>query len=142
MEACHEGHLPPTAAEVQIVFKALRVAPPPLARADYALGQFVGELAAPGGPLRAVEVHKKRARYEVGGCMAELTEVVADGKKRRTVATESEDPARVIAAVRELGLEGFENINYPRGLKQLVGMKGRGRLPCPATRSSTSAQTR
>ena len=39
---------PLPAAEVRNVFKALRVAPPSLARADYTLGQFVGELAAPG----------------------------------------------------------------------------------------------
>jgi exopolyphosphatase/guanosine-5'-triphosphate,3'-diphosphate pyrophosphatase len=56
--------------------------------------------------------------------MAELTEVVADGKKTRALAIEFEDSGWVIAAVGELGLERFENINYPRGLKQLVGMKG------------------
>jgi len=46
---------------------------------------------------------------------------VADGKKTRTVALESEDAARVIATVRKLGLDKFPNISYPKGLKQLAG---------------------
>jgi exopolyphosphatase/guanosine-5'-triphosphate,3'-diphosphate pyrophosphatase len=118
-----KGAFPLPAAVVTSVFKALGVAPPPLARSDYTLEQFITELAEPTRRLRAVQVHKKRARYKVGGCMAEMTEVVADGKRTRTVAIESEDPAQVIAAVRELKLDRFENISYPRGLKQVLGMK-------------------
>lgn len=52
-----------------------------------------------------------------------MTDVQADGKSTRTVALELEDPAHVIATVRKLGLDRFPNINYTRGLKQLVGMK-------------------
>jgi exopolyphosphatase/guanosine-5'-triphosphate,3'-diphosphate pyrophosphatase len=117
-----KGSFPLAAAEVETVFSALSVAPPPLARSDYSLEQFVKELAEPGQRLRVVEVHKKRTRYKIDGCMSEMTEVIADGRKTRTVAIESEDPARVIATVRKLGLDGFENINYPRGLKRLIGM--------------------
>ena len=54
--------------------------------------------------------------------MAEMTDVTADGKTTRTVALELADATHVIATVRKIGLGGFENINYPRGLKQLVGM--------------------
>ena len=118
-----KGAFPLPASEVKSVLGALGVAPPPLTRADYTLEQFVAELVEPSGRLRVVKVHKKRTRYKIDGCMSEMTEVVADGKRTRTVAIESEDPARVIAAVRKVGLDGFENINYPRGLKQLVGMK-------------------
>jgi len=120
-EPVMKGSFPLPAAQVKSVFDALGVAPPPLARADYMLEQFVDELAKPGGRLRVVNVHKKRTRYKVDGCMSEMTEVVADGKRTRTVAIESEDPARVIATVRKFGLDKFENISYPRGLKQLVG---------------------
>lgn len=118
-----KGAFPLPAAEVKNVFTALGVAPPPLARPDYTLEQFVGELVEPGGRLRAVPVHKKRAQYKIDGCIGEMTEVVADGKKARTVALESEDPDQVIATVRKLGLDRFENISYPRGLKQLVGTR-------------------
>jgi exopolyphosphatase / guanosine-5'-triphosphate,3'-diphosphate pyrophosphatase len=108
---------------VKNVFTALGVAAPPLARSDYTLEQFIGELVEPGGRLRTVPVHKNRAQYKIDGCIGEMTEVVADGRKTRTVALESEDPDRVIATVRKLGLDRFENISYPRGLQQLVGTK-------------------
>ena len=45
--------------------------------------------------------------------MAELSDVVADGKPTRTIAVESEDAAAVIRAVRELGLGGHTNTSYP-----------------------------
>jgi len=118
-----KGAFPLPAAEVTKVFDILGVVPPPLTRTDYTLEQFIDELAEPGARLRVVKIHKSRAHSTIDGCMAEMTEVVAEGKKKRTVALELEDPAQVIATVRKLGLDRFENINYPRGLKQLVGMK-------------------
>ena len=118
-----KASFPLPAAEARKVLEALGVRAPSLARESYTLDQFVNELAEPGG-LRSVEVHKKRVRYKINGCTSEMTEVVADGKKTRTVALELEDAARVIATVRDLGLDRFPNISYPRGLKQLLGMKG------------------
>lgn len=118
-----KASFPLPAGEVKKVLEALGVTVPSLARDSYTLAQFVSELAEPGG-LRAVNVHKKRVRYKVNGCTSEVTDVVADGHKTRTVALELEDAARVSATVRELGLDGFPNISYPRGLKQLLGMKG------------------
>ena len=52
--------------------------------------------------------------------MAELSDVVADGKPSRTLAVESEDAAKVVQAVRELGLGGYTNTSYPRGLAALI----------------------
>ena len=111
---------PLPAGEVTKVFAALRLDPPPLRRAHYDLAQFIDELAVPSGRIRAISVQKRRVRYTVGGCMAELSEVVADGKPTRTIAVESEDAAAVIAAVRSLGLGGYVNTSYPRGLATLV----------------------
>ena len=45
----------------------------------YTLRQFVDELVAPSGMLRAVDVHKRRVRYTVGGCTSEVSDVVVDG---------------------------------------------------------------
>jgi exopolyphosphatase/guanosine-5'-triphosphate,3'-diphosphate pyrophosphatase len=118
-----KASFPLQAGEVKEVLEALGVPVPSLARETYTLDQFVAELGEPGG-LRAVKVHKKRMRYKVNGCTSELTDVVADGHKIRTVALELEDAARVIASVREMGLAQFPNTSYPQGLKQLVGMKG------------------
>ena len=115
---------PLPAALVGQVFDALGVPAPALARGTYTLDQLIEELVKPDGRLRTLAVHKKRVQYRVGGCLGEVTEVVADGKGIRTVAIESEDPDRVTAAVRNLGLGRFENTSYPRGLKRLIGMKG------------------
>jgi exopolyphosphatase/guanosine-5'-triphosphate,3'-diphosphate pyrophosphatase len=118
-----KGAFPLPAAEVSKVFDLLGAAPPSLTRTSYTLEQFIGELAEAGTRLRVVKVHKKRARYTVDGCMSEMTDLIADGKSTRTIALELEDPGHVIATVRKLGLDRFENVSYPRGLKQLVGMK-------------------
>ena len=111
---------PLPAADVVKVFEALRLDTPPLARDAYTLDQFIDELASPGSGIRAVRVHKRRTRYSFGGCMAELTDVVADGRSTRTIAIESEDPAAVIAAVRDVGLGDYLNTSYPRGLAALI----------------------
>ena len=53
--------------------------------------------------------------------MAELTEVRTGQTSTRTLAIESEDAARVMQAVRELGLASRPNVSFARGLKALVG---------------------
>jgi len=111
---------PLPAAEATKVLAALGLPLPAPVRASYTLDEFLGQFAAPGGAVRAVNVHKRRVRYTVGGCMAELSDVVANGKPTRTLAVESEDAAAVIRAVRELGLGGYTNTSYPRGLKALI----------------------
>jgi exopolyphosphatase/guanosine-5'-triphosphate,3'-diphosphate pyrophosphatase len=52
--------------------------------------------------------------------MAELTDVRTTDRFTRTIAIESEQPDRVIAAVRELGLDSRPNISFPHGLRALV----------------------
>lgn len=117
-----KGAFPLPAAEIAKVFGAFRVEPPAFARTAYTLEQFVNELVKPSRHLRAVDVKKVRTGYTINGCIAEMAEVTADGRKTRTVAIESEDPAKVIATVRELALDRLPNINYLRGLKNLVTM--------------------
>jgi exopolyphosphatase/guanosine-5'-triphosphate,3'-diphosphate pyrophosphatase len=112
---------PLPAAEVGSVLAALRVAVPPLTRTAYTFAELVEEIVRPSPDLLAVEVHKKRQRYTLGGCMTELTELSTDRGATRTIAVESEDPDRVIATVRELGLGSPPNVSFPRGLKALVG---------------------
>jgi exopolyphosphatase/guanosine-5'-triphosphate,3'-diphosphate pyrophosphatase len=107
---------PLTGDEVARVFDALGVAIPRLDRTTYSLDQLLDELIEPSTVIRAVAVHKHRVRFLVGGCMAELTDVVVDGRPMRTIAVESEDGAAVIRVVRDLGLDGYRNTNYSRGL--------------------------
>jgi len=111
---------PLPAATIEAVFAALGVASPPKPAA-ITLDQLLAEVTSD-SRLRTLAVHKARTRYQLEGCMSELTEVVANGKTIRTIAVESEDPALIAAALRALSLEGLENVSYPRGLKRLVKM--------------------
>jgi exopolyphosphatase/guanosine-5'-triphosphate,3'-diphosphate pyrophosphatase len=110
--------------EADKVCAALRVTAPPLAGwAPFTLDEFLAVLGGPERGVRAIAVHKRRLHYTVNGCMSEVTEVVADGQKVRTLAIETTDADRVIATVRELGLAGRENTSYPRWLKAAAGME-------------------
>jgi exopolyphosphatase/guanosine-5'-triphosphate,3'-diphosphate pyrophosphatase len=111
---------PLPAAEAAKVLEALGLPVPNALRASCTLDEFLAQFAAPGGAVRAVQVHKRRTRYTVDGCMAELSEVVANGKPTRTVAVESEDAAAVLRAVQELGLGGYTNTSYLHGLAALI----------------------
>ncbi len=111
---------PLSATDAKKVFEALRLTPPPMRRDNYTLEQFIEELAVPSGRIRAISVQKHRTRYRIDGCSGEVAEVVVNGRPTRTIAVESEDGQAVIAAVRRLGLGGYTNINYPRGLAALV----------------------
>jgi exopolyphosphatase/guanosine-5'-triphosphate,3'-diphosphate pyrophosphatase len=107
------------------VLATLEVTGPPLTRSEYTLDDLLGEVVEPSPDLIAVEVHKRRERHTIDGCMAELTDVRTDRGSTRTIAVESDDPARVRAVVRELGLASRRNVNVPRGLKALLGFGAR-----------------
>ena len=104
------------------VFKAWKAAPPRFARETYGYEEFLGELVAPHDDLRMVRVDKERRGFMINGCIVEIADLKFDGKPVRTVAVEKEDPAAVMQTVRQLGLEGFENVNYLKALKRFVGM--------------------
>jgi exopolyphosphatase/guanosine-5'-triphosphate,3'-diphosphate pyrophosphatase len=111
---------PLPASEVTRVFESLKLPLPELTRASYTFDAFIEAFAEEGGAIRKVDVHKRRVRYTVGGCTAEFSDVVANGKPTRTIAVESTDAEAVIRAVRELGLGGYTNTSYPRGLAALI----------------------
>jgi exopolyphosphatase / guanosine-5'-triphosphate,3'-diphosphate pyrophosphatase len=116
---------PLSAATVDSVLAALHASPQPRGRSAYTLDELVEEVVRPSRQLAAVPVHKRRAHYTVSGCMAELTDVRTNNVSTRTIAVESEDPARVLAAVRELGLDTRSNVSFPRGLKALLAIGAR-----------------
>jgi exopolyphosphatase/guanosine-5'-triphosphate,3'-diphosphate pyrophosphatase len=116
----------PVAADgVRALIEALGATVPTPARSEYALDELVDDVIRPSPDLLAVAVHKHRRHYTLGGCMAELSELRAGSATRTTIAVESEDPARVSAVVRELGLAARPNVNVPRELKALLGFGSR-----------------
>jgi exopolyphosphatase/guanosine-5'-triphosphate,3'-diphosphate pyrophosphatase len=119
-EPVMKADVPLTEDELSVVFEALRQPLPPLAREGYTFAEFLDELVAPNENIRLVPITKHRVRYVVEGCTGELTDVVADGVATRTIAVESEDREAVAAAVGVLGLDGYLNTSYPRGLHLLL----------------------
>jgi exopolyphosphatase / guanosine-5'-triphosphate,3'-diphosphate pyrophosphatase len=107
--------LPISADDARAVLAALDVRAP-LSRSSYDLGGIAGVSAE----VLVVPVHKTRRHFTLGGCMAGLTDVRTADRLTRTIAIESEQPDRVIAAVRELGLSSRPNVSFPQRLKALV----------------------
>jgi exopolyphosphatase/guanosine-5'-triphosphate,3'-diphosphate pyrophosphatase len=122
MPVMKEG-FPASAATLREVFTAMQVTPPDLKRDDYTFDQFLAELIEPTKAVRAAKVHKRRVRCVLGGCTSELSDVTVDGIKTRTIAVETEDAAAVVAAVESLGLSGYVNTNYSRGLAATLSGK-------------------
>ena len=89
---------PISAVDVARVFESLALPPPSLNQDQYTFDEFVSEFAGPGSTIRTANVHKRRVRYVVGGCTAELSDVIANGRSTRTIAVESEDAQGVIRA--------------------------------------------
>ncbi len=119
-----KASFPLSPADVGTALEALGV-DAPLPEGEYAQERLMGEVVARSPDLVALDVHKRREHYTVGGAMAELSEVRTEHGSRRTIAVESEEPAKVVAAVRELGLSSAHNVNMARGLKALAGFDER-----------------
>jgi len=117
-----KAKLPLSREDAEGVLAALGASLPAPGKDDYTLDELLLELAAGKMDVRAVPLHKERVHYTVGGCMAEMTEVLVVGERARTIAIESTDADRVIAAVRDLGLSGHPNTSYPRWLKTAMGI--------------------
>jgi exopolyphosphatase/guanosine-5'-triphosphate,3'-diphosphate pyrophosphatase len=103
------------ADDVRFVLDALHAPPAASGLPEYGLDDLAG-LAL------TAKVHKRRAHYRIDGCLAELSELRVGQRATHTIAVEGEDPGRVIAAVRHLGLAGRRNVSVARGIKALLGV--------------------
>ena len=111
----------PLSADVaRRAFETLETPVPDLHRDTYTVDEFLADVAGDAGPLRKVDVHKRRVRYTVNGCTSEVTDLTANGRPSRTIAIESTDQAAVLEAVSQMGLNGYLNIDYTQGLAGII----------------------
>ena len=89
--------------------------------------RFLDEIVGPHRDLIAVRVFKRRFAFTVDDCIAEHAEVWINGAGLQTVAVESTDLPAILEAKRRLGLDDYENVNYLRAIKRVIGME-----PVPA----------
>ena len=86
------------------------------------LDDLLTHAAELGPAVRAVTVVKDRTAIVVASCPGERARLAIDGAPWSTLSFEHADPARVLAALGELGLDARSNENYPRALKRACGM--------------------
>ncbi|MGN1163571.1 MAG: hypothetical protein ACI4S4_02065, partial [Candidatus Ornithospirochaeta sp.] len=100
-----------------------KVEVPVFERDEYTYDQYLEELVGKNSDLEIVNVYKERSIYTIEGTTVEIAETTFNGKANRTVCVEHIDPELVMKVVRDLGLEGYPNINYLRAMKMAVGME-------------------
>ncbi|MGD8842601.1 MAG: hypothetical protein PVJ83_03915 [Gammaproteobacteria bacterium] len=81
----------------------------------------------PDRPLYRANVRKRRFRFTLPDCRAELDQLLVNGAAIESVAIESEDPQAVLEARSALQLEDCENQSYPLMLSRILGL-----APLPA----------
>jgi hypothetical protein len=111
---------PLSAPILQSAFSALGLPHPTIQRGAYTLDEFLAEIVDRNAAFRAVHVSKWRRQFMFGGCAAELVRLRIGGIVQDSFGIEDEAPARIIAALRELGLDSHPNINFPAGLKRAL----------------------
>ncbi len=119
-----KGEFPMSASALQSdVFPAFGVGIPPLVRDHYTLDQYLDEVIRPHPQLTAVQVFKRRFAFTVNACITEHAEIEINGAGLQTVAVESVDIPAILKAKEMLGLDDYENVNYLRAIKRVIGLE-------------------
>jgi hypothetical protein len=92
-------------------------------RETYMIEQFFEEVISLRADSHIVRVHKSRRAFTFAGCIAELVRLVVESRTLESFSLEHEDPTRVLAALRTLGLDSHANTNYSLGLKRALGLE-------------------
>lgn len=86
------------------------------------LGALLQLVARPGLPLYRANVRKRRFRFTLPDCRAEMDQLLVNGATIESVAVESEDPQAVLRARSTLRLDDCENQSYPLVLSRILGL--------------------
>ncbi len=106
---------------VNDVFPAFMVDIPKLNKKTYTLEEFL-DMVKNHKDLQAVKVHKHRFGYMVNDTICEVANVLINGAKVVSVNSESTEIEDIKKTLKDLGLEGVENINYLQAIKRVIGM--------------------
>ncbi len=106
--------------ELAIIFKNLQAAVQ-LDREKYTLDQFL-ELVAKEEDIVCVDVHKQRYGFSIDGVICEFAKILFNGAMVETACVESEDYLAIEKVINKLKINDFENINYLKAAKRVVGM--------------------
>jgi hypothetical protein len=102
------------------VFPAFQVAMPELKKDTYTYEEFI-EMIKKQPDLQAVKVHKERYGYMVNNTICEFGYVLINGAQIVTINSESTEVEDIKKTIKDVGLEGVENINYLQAIKRVIG---------------------
>jgi hypothetical protein len=94
---------------------------PALEKETYTIDEFLA-IVKNHPDLQAVTVEKVRYGYMVNDTICETGDVYINGAKVVTINSESTEIEDLKKTVRDVGLEGIENINYLQAIKRVIGM--------------------
>jgi hypothetical protein len=103
------------------VFPAFQVQMPALSKDVYTFDDFI-EMIEKHPDLAAVRVHKQRFGYMVNNTICEYGAVLINGARVVTINSESTEVEDIKKTIKDIGLEGVENINYLQAIKRVIGM--------------------
>lgn len=103
------------------VFPAFQVDMPALKKETYTFDEFM-EMINNHPDLLAVRVFKQRFGYMVNNTICEVGNVLINGAKVVTINSESTEVEDILKTIKDIGLEGVENINYLQAIKRVTGM--------------------
>jgi hypothetical protein len=103
------------------VYPAFQVEQPELNQDSYTLDEFLAMIIAH-PDLQAVRVSKHRFGYMVNDTICEIANVLINGARVISVNSESTEVDDIKKTIKDLKLEGVENINYLQAIKRVIGM--------------------
>jgi len=117
-----KGEFPMKAKKLEKeVFPAFKVDMPKLDKDEFTLDEFLA-IVNNHPDLQAVSVEKERFGYMVNDTICEYANVWINGAMVVTVNSESTELDDIKKTIKDLGLDGVENINYLQAAKRVVGM--------------------
>ena len=94
---------------------------PELEKDEYTLEEFL-DIIKSHPDLQAVRVKKQRFGYMVNDTICEVANVLINGARVITLNSESTEIEDIKKTLKDVKLEGFENINYLQAIKRVIGM--------------------
>ncbi|WP_394130794.1 hypothetical protein [Shewanella maritima] len=107
---------------VEEIFPAFIVELPELTEEEYSFDAFIALIDAH-PDLQAVNIHKERYGYMVNNTICEVANVLVNGAKITSINSESTELEDIQQTIKDVKLEGVENINYLQAIKRVIGMK-------------------
>lgn len=93
-----------------------------LSQDTYTFDEFI-ELLKTTDDIVSVAVHKERYGFSVDGVICEYGKIQFNGAMVETTCVESEDYETMEQVIDKLEISGFENVNYLKAAKRVVGME-------------------